>query len=94
VTAGRPLADVLTSASRRELYDPKAADHLHGDKGEVCAHQQPCRLRALTPQVPVLVYSSLSFEANRRDDVRAGAIVKPGEFTRLVDAVVRLCGAQ
>lgn len=55
------------------------------------------RLRALTPQVPVLVYSSLAFEANRRDAARAGAvsyIVKPGEMDRLVDAVVRLCGAQ
>lgn len=54
------------------------------------------RLRALTPHVPVLVYSSLSFEANRRDAARAGAvsyIVKPGEIERLVDAVVRLCGA-
>ena len=55
------------------------------------------RLRALTPQVPVLVYSSLSFEADRRDAARAGAvsyIVRPGEIARLVDAVVRLCGAQ
>lgn len=55
------------------------------------------RLRALTPHVPVLVYSSHSFEANLRDAARAGAvsyIVKPGEIERLVDAVVRLCGAQ
>lgn len=54
------------------------------------------RLRALTPQVPVLVYSSLSFEANLKDAARAGAvsyIVRPGEIERLVDAVVRLCGA-
>jgi len=54
------------------------------------------RLRSLTPQVPVLVYSSLSLEANRLEAARAGAvsyIVKPGEFDRLVDAVVRLCGA-
>jgi DNA-binding response OmpR family regulator len=54
------------------------------------------RLRALTPRVPVLVYSSLSFEANRRDAARAGAvsyIVKPGEIDRLMNAVVRLCGA-
>ena len=54
------------------------------------------RLRSLTPHVPVLVYSSLSFEANRREAARAGAvsyIVKPGEIERLVDAVVRLCGA-
>jgi two-component system response regulator HydG len=54
------------------------------------------RLRALTPQVPVLVYSSLSFEANRRDAAPAGAvsyIVKPDEIDRLVDGVVRLCGA-
>ena len=53
------------------------------------------RLRALTPHVPVLVYSSLSFEASRRDAARAGAvsyIVKPGEMERLLDAVVRLCG--
>ncbi len=50
----------------------------------------------MTPHVPVLVYSSLSFEANRIDAARAGAvsyIVKPGEIERLVDAVVRLCGA-
>lgn len=55
------------------------------------------RLRGLTPQVPVLVYSSLSFGANRRHAARAGAvsyIVKPGEIGRIVDAVVRLCGAQ
>ncbi|MFL6334235.1 MAG: response regulator [Pyrinomonadaceae bacterium] len=54
------------------------------------------RLRALKPHVPVLVYSSLSFEESRRDTARAGAvsyIVKPGEFDRLVEAVVRLCGA-
>jgi DNA-binding response OmpR family regulator len=54
------------------------------------------RLRALTPHVPVLVYSSLSFEANRRDAARAGAvsyIVKPGEIDRLMNAIVRLCGA-
>ena len=54
------------------------------------------RLRSLTPHVPVLVYSSLSFEANRREAARAGAvsyIVKPCEIDRLVDAVVRLCGA-
>ena len=53
-------------------------------------------LRALTPHVPVLVYSSLSFESNRREAARAGAvsyIVKPGEIDRLLDAVVRLCGA-
>jgi DNA-binding response OmpR family regulator len=53
------------------------------------------RLRALTPNVPVLVFSSLSFEANQREASRAGAvsyIVKPGELDRLVDAVVRLCG--
>ena len=53
------------------------------------------RLRSLTPHVPVLVYSSLSFEASRRDAARAGAvsyIVKPGEMERLLDAVVRLCG--
>ncbi len=54
------------------------------------------RLRALTPHVPVLVYSSLSFESGLREAARAGAVaymVKPGEFDRLVDAVVRLCGA-
>lgn len=54
------------------------------------------RLRALKPRVPVLVYSSLSFEESRRDAARAGAvsyIVKPGEFARIVETVVRLCGA-
>jgi two-component system response regulator HydG len=54
------------------------------------------RLRVLTPHVPVLVYSSLAFESNRLEAARAGAvsyIVKPGGLDRLVDAVVRLCGA-
>jgi DNA-binding response OmpR family regulator len=53
------------------------------------------RLRSLTPRVPVLVYSSLSFEANRREAARAGAvsyIIKPGEINRLVDTIGRLCG--
>lgn len=53
------------------------------------------RLRALKPHVPVLVYSSISFQESREDAARAGAvsyIVKPGEFGRLVETVVRLCG--
>lgn len=53
------------------------------------------RLRALTPHVPVLVFSTLAFEANRRAAVEAGAggyMVKPQDIERLISAAVSLCG--
>lgn len=54
------------------------------------------RLREVTPQVPVLVFSTLAFEASRRAAVEAGAgkyMVKPQDIDRLVSAAVTLCGA-
>lgn len=54
------------------------------------------RLRALTPSVPVMVFSTLAFESRRRAAAEAGAVaymMKPLDLDRLVGAAVRLCGA-
>lgn len=54
------------------------------------------RLRELTPHVPVLVFSALAFEANRRGAIEAGAgvyLIKPQDVERLAAAAVRICGA-
>lgn len=54
------------------------------------------RLRELTPQAPVLVFSTLAFEANRRAAVEAGAgeyMVKPQDIERLISAAVGMCGS-
>ncbi|MDQ3746377.1 MAG: response regulator [Acidobacteriota bacterium] len=54
------------------------------------------RLREVTPGVPVLVFSALAFEANRRGAIEAGAgvyLIKPQDVERLALAAVTLCGA-
>lgn len=54
------------------------------------------RLRGVTPQVPVLVFSTLAFEASRRAAVDAGAgeyMVKPRDIERLISAAVGICGS-
>jgi CheY-like chemotaxis protein len=54
------------------------------------------RLREVTPQVPVLVFSALAFEANRRGAIEAGArvyLIKPQDIERLASAAVTLCAA-
>jgi DNA-binding response OmpR family regulator len=53
------------------------------------------RLREVTPHVPVLVFSTLSFEASRRAAAEAGAgeyMVKPQDIERLISAAIGICG--
>lgn len=53
------------------------------------------RLREVTPHVPVLVFSTLAFEASRRAAAEAGAgeyMLKPHDIERLVSAAVSICG--
>jgi DNA-binding response OmpR family regulator len=54
------------------------------------------RLREVTPHVPVLVFSTLSFEYSRRAAVEAGAglyMVKPQDIERLIAAAVGVCSS-
>jgi DNA-binding response OmpR family regulator len=53
------------------------------------------QLRALTPDVPTLIFSTQDWGANRLKGLEAGAqvyLTKPSELGKMLQAVHRLCG--
>ena len=86
VKSARSINECLELAGREhfDLY-MLDDDYMDGTGLELCK-----QLRALTPEIPILFFSSAAFEHDRQRGIEAGAqayLTKPGDILEIVQTV-------